>query len=170
MRDALDALETDQQGIAAARSQLKKEPGSALARNGLGQMLNAAGNLYTHSRRYDEAIAAFKESAGASAYAALPLSNLCATLYDANRLREAVIACDKAIAADPDMSDPYFVKASALLGTGHVEHGAYYAPPATRDVLNKYLGLAPAGEHAAEARALLEKLDDPISTTATPRH
>jgi hypothetical protein len=36
-------------------------------------------------------------------------------------------------------------------------------------LLNKYLGLAPAGDHAAEARELLEKLDDPISATATPR-
>jgi len=164
-----DALATDEQGIAAARKQLEQEPGLPLARNGLGQMLNAAGNLYNHAKRYDQAIAAFTESASFSAYAALPLSNLCAAFYDANRLQEAVVACDKAIAADPDMSDPYFVKASALLGTGQVEHGIYHAPPAVRDLLNKYLGLAPAGEHAAEARALLEKLDDPISTTTTPR-
>ena len=163
-----DALATDEQGVAAARKQLEREPGSSLARNGLGQMLNAAGNLYNHAKKYDQAIAAFTESASFSAYAALPLSNLCAAFYDANRLQEAVAACDKAIAADPDLSDPYFVKASALLGTGHVEHGLYQAPPGARDALNKYLGLAPAGEHAAQARELLEKLDTPI-TSAAPR-
>jgi tetratricopeptide (TPR) repeat protein len=164
-----DALETEEQGITVARKQLEKDSGSPLLRNGLGQMLNAAGNLYNHSRRFDDAIAAFTEAAGFSAYPALPLSNLCATFYDANRLQEAAVACDKAIASDPDMSDPYFVKASALLGTGSVEHGTYHAPKAVRDLLNKYLGLAPAGDHAAEARELLEKLDDPISATATPR-
>jgi hypothetical protein len=80
-------------------------------------------------------------------------------------MTEAVAACDKAIAADPDMSDPYFVKASALLGSGHVAHGSYSAPAETREALNKYLGLAPAGQHAQEARALLDELDTLPETT-----
>lgn len=162
------ALLTDEEGIGAARNLLEKEPGSAVARNGLGQMLNAAGNLYVQSRQYDKAATAFTEAATFSSYAALPLFNLCAALYNANRMADAVAACDKAISVDPDMSDPYFVKASALLGTGRVDHGTYNAPPETRDALNKYLGLAPAGQHAAEARALLEKLDAPVETPQTP--
>lgn len=166
--DSAAALLTDEQGIATARKLLDKEPGSAVARNGLGQMLNAAGNLYVQSRQYDKAAAAFTESSSFSSYAALPLFNLCAALYNANKMADAVTACDKAIAADPDMSDPYFVKASALLGTGRVEHGKYTAPEATRDALNRYLGLAPAGEHAAEARALLEKLDAPVTAPERP--
>ncbi|MGE5322872.1 MAG: tetratricopeptide repeat protein [Actinomycetota bacterium] len=164
-----DALESNLQGIAVARKVLVKEPDSPTARNGLGQMLNAAGNFYAHAKKYDDAVAAFKESATYSSYAALPWFNLCATLYDANRLPDAVAACDKAIAADPGMSDPYFVKASALMGTGQVEHGVYHAPKAVRDLLNKYLGLAPAGEHAADARALIDKLDSPVEVTSAPK-
>lgn len=164
-----DALQTELKGIAVARELLTKQPDSPRARDGLGQMLNAAGNFYVHAKKYNDAVAAFTESAAYSSYSALPWSNLCATLYDADRLPEAVAACDQAIAADPGMSDPYFVKASALMGTGHVERGIYQAPPAVRDLLNKYLGLAPAGEHAAEAHALIEKLDSPGEITSEPK-
>lgn len=163
-----DAQQTNLQGIAVARKLLANDQDSPRARNGLGQMLNAAGNFYAHAKKYDDAVAAFTESAAYSSYAAQPWFNLCATLYDANRLPDAVAACDKAIAADPGMSDPYFVKASALMGTGHVEHGVYHAPAVVRDLLNKYLGLAPAGEHAADARALIEKLDTPAEVTSAP--
>lgn len=164
-----DAMQSNLQGIAAARKHLAEDPDSPRARNGLGQMLNAAGNFYSHAGKYKDAEAAFTEAAAYSSYAALPWFNLCATLYNANRLPDAVSACDKAIAADPGMSDPYFVKASALMGTGRVEHGIYHAPAVVRDLLNKYLGLAPAGEHAAEARALIEKLDSPVEVTSAPK-
>jgi tetratricopeptide (TPR) repeat protein len=164
-----DALKTYDHGVTVARKMVSAQPDSSIARNGLGQMLNSEGNLYAQSRKFDEAITAFTQAAEFTSYPALPYFNLCAALYNANRMPDAIAACDKAIAADPGMADPYFVKASALLGRGRVEHGTYTAPPETRDALNKYLALAPYGQHAADARAMLEKLDTPIQTTYTPR-
>lgn len=167
--NSADALQTYEQGAIVARKAVESEPNSGRARNGLGQMLNSQGNLYTQSKRYDEAIAAFTQAAEFAAYPALPYFNLCAAFYNSDQMQQAVAACDKAIASDPDMADPYFVKASALLGRSRVQHGNYAAPPEAREALNKYLGLAPNGQHAAEARDILEKLDDFVDAAHTPK-
>jgi tetratricopeptide (TPR) repeat protein len=164
-----DALQTYEQGVIVARKAVEREPNSGRARNGLGQMLNAQGDLHAQSRRYAEAISAFTQAAEFAAYPALPYFNLCAAFYNADQMQQAVAACDKAIAADPNMADPYFVKASALLGGGHMQRGHYAAPPGVRDALNKYLGLAPDGQHAAEARDILEKLEDFAESAHSPK-
>jgi tetratricopeptide (TPR) repeat protein len=163
-----DALGTYQSGIQAAQRQVAAKPDSAIAKNGLGQMLNAEGNLYAQHSEYDKAIAAFNESAKVSAYAAMPLFNACATYYNMNRLTDAVAACDRAIAADPAMAEAYYIKASALFGRGTLNHGKYTAPEGTRETFNKYLELSPFGEHANYVREMLEKLDSTIDTTYKP--
>jgi tetratricopeptide (TPR) repeat protein len=116
-------------------------------------------------RRFDDAIASFREAAQLAAYPALPYFNLCATYYNTNRMDDALTACDKAISSDPGMAEAYYIKGAALFGKGQREEGKYVAPPETRDVLNKYLGLSPFGAHADAARGLLEKLDEEIETT-----
>jgi tetratricopeptide (TPR) repeat protein len=163
-----DALGTYQSGIQAAQRQLAAKPDSVIAKNGLGQMLNAEGNLYSQHNQYDKAIAVFNESAKVSAYAAMPLFNVCATYYNMNRLTEAVAACNQAIAADPAMAEAYYIKASSLFGRGTLDHGKYNAPEGTRETLNKYLELSPFGEHANYVREMLEKLDSTIDTAYKP--
>ncbi|HEX7285706.1 MAG TPA: tetratricopeptide repeat protein [Candidatus Angelobacter sp.] len=160
----MDAIATYDKGIEMARKAVETQPDSPRPKTGLGQMLTAKGNLYSQMRRFDDAIAAFQEAAQLAAYPALPYFNLCATYYNTNRMEDAVMACDKAISSDPGMAEAYYIKGAALFGKGQRKEGKYVAPPETRDVLNKYLGLSPFGTHADAARALLEKLDEEVDT------
>jgi tetratricopeptide (TPR) repeat protein len=83
----------------------------------------------------------------------------CALLYNAGKTEEAITACDKAIALDPGKADAYFVKASALFGSGKVgSDGKYEVPPGTVEALDKYLALAPNGGHAPDVHAMLDSL------------
>ncbi len=163
-----DALQTLEKGVQVAQKELAAKPDSALVKNGIGQMLNAEGNLYSQMTRYDQAIATFTEAAKMSAYAALPYFNLCATYYNVNRMEEAVAACDQAIASDPTMSEAYYIKASALFGKGAQKQEKYAVPAGTREALNKYLEFAPFGHHVQAVREMLDKLDARIETTSKP--
>jgi tetratricopeptide (TPR) repeat protein len=160
-----DALHTFERGVQVAQKELAARPDSARTKNGMGQMLNAEGNLYSQMTKYDQAITAFAEAAKVSAYAALPYFNLCATLYNVYRMKEAVAACDHAIASDPTMSEAYYIKATAMFGEGAQEQEKYAVPEGTREALNKYLQLEPYGNHAELVREMLHKLD----TTSQPR-
>jgi len=85
--------------------------------------------------------------------------NACATLYNAGNMEEAIVACDKAIALDPNKADAYFIKGSALFGNGKVgSDGKYQVPPGTVEALNKYLELAPDGPHAQDVHTMLDSL------------
>jgi len=163
-----EALATYDRAVELAKKELAAESDSLRAKNVVGQMLNARGNIYANLSRYDEAIAAFAEAAKASAYPALPYFNLCATYYHLNRMAEAVAACDQASASDPTMYEAYYLKASALFGRGSVQQGQYVVPPGTREALNQYLELAPSGEHAQLVREMLQKLDAKVETTSEP--
>ena len=91
--------------------------------------------------------------------AAVPYFNACATFYNTGKMEEAIAACDKAIAIDPNKADAYFIKGSALFGNGKVGSGGKYAvPPGTVETLNKYLELAPDGGHAGDVHAMLDSL------------
>jgi tetratricopeptide (TPR) repeat protein len=165
---AQDSLATYQKGEQVARDELASKPDSAITKNGLGQMLSAEGNIYAQQNKYDQAIAAFTESAKASAYAALPYFNLCAVYYDAKRLEEAVTACDQAIASDPTMSEAYYLKAISLFGKGTLVARKYAPPEEARVALNKYLELSPFGEHAQLVREMIDKLNEYLDTPAKP--
>ena len=85
--------------------------------------------------------------------------NSCALLYNADKMDEAIAACDKAIALDPGKADAYFIKGSALYGNGKVgSDGKYVVPPGTVEALDKYLELAPDGGHAPDVHAMLDAL------------
>jgi tetratricopeptide (TPR) repeat protein len=154
-----DALEAYQKGAEAAKKMLEAQPDSGRAKTGLGQILNAEGNLLVHMKKHDEAIAAFSQAAEVSAYPAMPYFNLCATYYNLKRSQDALAACDHAITSDPTMSDAYFIKASILFGEGRSEGGKYVVPTGTTDSLNKYLQYAPFGQHANTVRGMIDKVD-----------
>ena len=116
----------------------------AAARLLLGASILLAANMAALAQTSDPAISSF---------------NSCAMLYNAGKMDEAVTACDQAIALDPRRADAYFVKASALYGTGKVgSDGKYEVPPGTVEALNKYLELAPDGGHAPDVHAMLDAL------------
>ncbi|MBZ5504201.1 MAG: tetratricopeptide repeat protein [Acidobacteriia bacterium] len=166
-----DALQAYEKGVAAARKILEEKPDSGRTKTGLGQMLNAEGNLLVQLKKYDEAIGPFTQASEMAAYPALPYFNLCATYYNLKREQEALPACERAISSDPSMADAYYIKASILFGQGTLEHGKYVVPPGTSESLNKYLEYAPFGERAAAVRSMIDKLNEEIdfkAQTPTP--
>jgi tetratricopeptide (TPR) repeat protein len=162
-----DAIETYEKGVAAAKKAYELPAGSVPAKIGLGQMLNAEGNLLVQQKRYEEAIPVFTQAAESSAYPAMPYFNLCATNYNLKHFQDALAACDHAIAADPKMSDAYYIKAAILFGQGRVEQGRFVVPPGTAEALNKYLENDPEGTHAAPVKDMINQLDKPVRTTYT---
>jgi tetratricopeptide (TPR) repeat protein len=85
--------------------------------------------------------------------------NMCATLFNADKMDEAVAACDKSIALDPTKADAYFIKGSALFSNSKLGgNGKYEVPPGTVEALNRYLSLEPNGDHAKDAKAMLDAL------------
>jgi tetratricopeptide (TPR) repeat protein len=154
-----EALESYQKGADAAKKMIEEKPDSVRAKTGLGQILNAEGNLLVHLKKHEQAIEIFSQAAEVSAYPAMPYFNLCATYYNLKRSQEAVAACDRAIASDPSMSDAYYIKASVLFGEGRNVGGKYMVPAGTTESLNKYLQYAPFGEHASTVRNMIDRVD-----------
>ena len=76
----------------------------------------------------------------------------------------AAVAADKAIAADPNKPDPYYVKAQALVVDAKLVDGKYVLPPGCAEAYQKYLELAPTGEHAQEVRDLMASLGQTVNT------
>jgi tetratricopeptide (TPR) repeat protein len=163
-----DALEVYEKGIAAAKKTLAEKPDSPQAKTGLGQMLNAEGNLLAQQKKYDEAIGIFSQAAEVAAYPAMPYFNLCAIYYNLKRTTDAIAACEHAITSDPTLSDAYYIKATVLFGQGHVEDRKYVVPPGTSESLNKYLEYAPFGQHASAVRDMIDKLNEEIETQYKP--
>lgn len=122
------------------------------------QMMQSLGNLYFQRKKYRKAAELFSQSAPLHPYPALPLFNLCATLFDLNDFSAAVTACDRAIEADPKLPDPYYVKAAALAGQA-AKNGRLKPSKQTAATLEKYLQLAPDGFYANNARALLKQIN-----------
>jgi tetratricopeptide (TPR) repeat protein len=162
-----DALEFYQKGVAAAEKTLEAQP-DARTKVGLGQMLNSEGNLLVKLKKYDEVIAIFSQAAELSAYPAMPYFNLCATYYNLKRSQEAEAACDHAISSDPTLADAYFIKGSILFGQGQVQRAKYVVPPGTTEALNKYLELAPNGEHARTVRDMINQLNKEMPAPYKP--
>jgi len=163
-----DALDVYEKGVAAAKKVLAEKPDSPQAKAGLGQMLNAEGNLLAQQKKYDEAISIFSQATEVAAYPAMPYFNMCAIYYNLKRATDAVAACECAITSDPTLADAYYIKATVLFGQGHVEDRKYVVPPGTSESLNKYLEYAPFGQHATAVRDMIDKLNEEIETQYKP--
>ena len=168
-----DAVRTYEKGIAVALDNMRtalpsrksninskqfSDPSAAIGDAvHAGQMMQSAGNIYFLLKNFPKAADLFTQSARFHPYPALPLFNLCATLFDMDKLPAAAAACDRAIEADPKIPDPYYVKAAALAGEAAKRHKAKNSHETTA-ALQKYLQLAPDGFYANDARALLQEI------------
>jgi tetratricopeptide (TPR) repeat protein len=168
-----DAIRTYEKGIAVALENMRADRPSpksninskqfsdptAAIHNAVraGQMLQSAGNIYFLTKKYARAAELFSQSARLHPHPALPLLNLCATLFDMGKFSDAAAACDHAIEADPRLPDPYYVKAAALAGDA-AKHGKARNSRETAAALQKYLQLAPDGFYANDAQALLKEI------------
>ena len=76
-------------------------------------------------------------------------------------------AADKAIVADPKNPILYYLKGQALAGkiTVDAKSGAYIVPPGCIEAYQKYLELAPTGQFAAEAKAIIDETNTKVKST-----
>lgn len=136
------------------------------AKSALGPMLTSQGNALLKMGKPAEGIAAFTKAAELDPNPGTAYFNLCATQYNTGNIDGALAACDKAIAADPQKADAYFIKGSLLFGTSVADKdGKVKAPAGTDETLKKYLELAPEGPHAADVKQMLEFIGSKVETT-----
>ena len=164
------AVDSYQKGIQAAENMTAVDPRNPITdpakkKPGEAQMLTNLGNTYLKLKKSTEAIAAYTKAASLDANPAVAYFNLCATQYNAANTEGALDACDKAIAADPNKADAYYIKGSLLIGSSTMDKdGKMQAPPGTAEALNKYLQLAPDGPHAKDVKDMLAAIGAKVET------
>lgn len=164
------AVAAFEKGIQAAENTKpdSKKPATdpAKVKAAMGEMLTQEGNAYIKLHKSPEGIAAYTKAASMSPNPGAAYFNLCATQYNTGNTDGAIAACDKAIAADPNKADAYFIKGSLMAGQGKQDKsGKYIVPEGTAEALNKYLELAPDGPHANDVKAMLQMIGAKIETT-----
>lgn len=165
------AVDVYQKGIQAAEANTPvdpKNPATDPAKKKIGEakMLTNQGNAYLKLHKNAEATADFTKAASMDPNPGVAYWNLCATNYNTGNVEGALDACDKAIAADPNRADAYFIKGSLLIAGSKTDpSGKVEAPPGTAEALNKYLELQPDGPHAADVKQMLAYIGSKIENT-----
>jgi len=165
------AAESYESGIQAAQRFISSKPADGstvlksdrdLAQAGMVQMLVNQGNAYLKLKKNKEALASAAKAAELSPDQDTTYFNLCVMYYNTQTLDGAVDACNKAIAANPNRADAYFIEGAILFSSAKTnKDGSRTAAAGTIEALEKYLHLAPAGAHAAEAKLMLDYLKKP---------
>jgi len=115
---------------------------AAAAYNQLGQALAKGGDGKAASDAYEQAAKALPANAGMYYY------NEAATLYNAGKLDDAVVAADKAIAADPKRADAYYIKGQSLIPKATVDPKTQkiVAPPGCVEAYQQFIEFASDSE------------------------
>lgn len=157
-----DALATYKKAI--AMTQNAGDP--ATTKIAVAQMLTQQGNACLKLKKTSEAVEAFTQAAEMSTNPGTAYFNICAVMYNAGNMEGALAACNKAIAADPNKADAYFIKGSLLFSNSNTDaQGKLIAPPGTVEAFNKYLELAPNGSHVDDVKQMLDAVGVKIETT-----
>ncbi len=145
--DKAIALAEKHQGGAGDADKIKSE---------LATMFVAKGNMLLKQKNNSAATAAYYRAVPLAANPAVAYFNICATFYNLGQSKEAMSACDKALAADPKMANAYFIKGSVMYGDGSIDkNGKFIVAPAALQALRTYLALEPNGPHAADVKEML---------------
>lgn len=156
-----EAIQTYDKGIRVAQSIVagkaapdprNPNPDPAKAKAGIGQMFIAEGNIYVKLEKPELATPLFQQATQDTPNPGLAYYNLCAVEFNANKILDAVNACEKSIAADPTRADAWFFKGAALYKGGPTAA----TKTDTVTALNKYLELDPQGQHVGEAKTMLD--------------
>jgi tetratricopeptide (TPR) repeat protein len=126
-------------------------------------VLNNLGNLYAKMGKMDEAKAAYEKSAETDpANAANAWRNFGITLYNANKLKDAVDPLRKATALDPNNAQTWYLLGAALVGAmDYKQEGDKITPimqPGTVEAYQKCIELDPNGPWGQQAKEGLEQL------------
>jgi tetratricopeptide (TPR) repeat protein len=132
---------------------------------------NSMGNAFANEGKINDAQAAFDTAAKLDpAHAGMYYNNQAAIFYNASQTNSslsdaALAAADKAIAADPDRADAYYVRAQILLQKATVDKaGKIILPDGCEDAYQHYLALAPDGKFAPSVKEVLAGLNIKINT------
>lgn len=163
-----DAVKSAYENAATALQKASDLMGAAAKPNVDQQatVLNQLGNVYAEegkptdaSAAYDKAVSLQPKSAGTYYY------NEAAVMFNAHQDEAALVAADKAIAADPTQPMPYYIKGQELLAKATVDaKGVIVAPPGCVDAYQKYLQLAPDGPQAPAVKEVLTSLGQKVET------
>ena len=163
-----DSIATYQKVIPLVDNAAKVDPKADPVKNKttLAQIYTTEGNAYLKLKKNAEATDAFTKAANLDPNPGTAYWNLCATQYNAGNTQGALAACDKAIAADPNRADAYFIKGSLMMAESKQgKDGKLEAPDGTAEALNKYLQLAPDGQHANDVKQMLAFIGAKVETT-----
>jgi tetratricopeptide (TPR) repeat protein len=156
-----EALQSLEKGIQVARSNAPSSfsnPANdpAKKKSRITAMLMEEGNAFYKLKNVDKAIDAYTQAARNDPDSGVAQFNLCATLYNAQKIDAALPVCERSIALDPARADTYFIKGRLLFTKSkRAGDGTLHAPAGTAAALNKYLELAPEGPHVKDARDML---------------
>ena len=157
-----EAIQSFEKGIELANSNTPSgsanpahDPVKKKAR--IASMLVNEGNAFLKLRKTNEAIDEFTRATSIDPDYPVAQFNLCAMLFNAQKIDAALPACDKSIALQPDRPDTYYIKANLLLARANRDKSSK-DQSAAGAALKKYLDLAPEGPHVAKARELLMQI------------
>ena len=155
-----DGIAADKKGIEVNAASKKPTPADAgIAWNSIGTAQAKLGKLPEAQEAFENAVKLAPASAG------MIYGNEAAVLFNAGQGDAAAAAADKAIAADPNKPDPYYVKGQSLIAKATVDKaGKVVAPPGCAEAYQKYLELAPEGPHAQDAKDILGSMGEKINT------
>ncbi len=161
MQKYTDAATSYKKGIDLNAASKKPSPEIAgAAYNQLGQAYGKIGDAKNSSDAYEGAAKAQPTQAGMYYF------NEAATLYNANKMDEAVAAADKAIAADPKRAEAYYIKGQSLIPKATVDKaGKIVTPPGCVEAYQTYLEIAPDGPHAEDVKGILTGIGETIKSS-----
>jgi tetratricopeptide (TPR) repeat protein len=157
-----DAAASYKKGIDLNSASKKPSPEvAAVAYNQLGQVYAKQGDAKAAADAYEQAAKTLPANAGMYYF------NEAVTLYNNGKLAEADAAADKAIAADPNKADAYYIKGQALIPQATVDPKTQkiVAPPGCVEAYQKYLELTPDGAHAADVKGILEGIGAQVKSS-----
>jgi Flp pilus assembly protein TadD len=118
------------------------------------ETLNALATLYNNQKRFDDAAAiSAKAAAAAPAGNADAVYNQGIILWNAGKIAEAKVKFEEATKADPNHADARFQLGMANLNEGKI--------PEAVASFEQYMKMAPTGQFAGQAKAMLAQLKPP---------
>jgi len=128
---------------------------------------NALGEVLANQKKAADSAAAYDAAAKINpTQAGMYFQNETIVLSRLGDGDATVAAADKAIAADPTKPIPYYLKGQALINKASVDKaGKIVAPPGCAEAYQKYLELAPDGQFAGDAKAVLAEMGQTVKST-----
>lgn len=133
---------------------------------------NQMGTALAHEGKINDSLAAYDNAAKIDpTHAGLYYNNAAAVTYNASQsnasLNDGVLSlAEKAIAADPNRPDPYYIKGQMLLQKATLDPKTQklVTPPGCVDAYQHYLSLAPDGKYAQSVKEVLAQLGEKVDT------